>query len=148
VRISPLSLSLSAALLLAAAGCDRDEQLDSREIDPPVFKGADVVVRPIGEAGVVELRVGQVLAVQLKSTFDWRVEGSPVLVRQEGTLWAPADRAGRDRGATGGPNWQVFGYRAVQPGQETLHFVEARGWEPDTITGRYDLTVRIQPASD
>lgn len=148
VKFSTLPVSLSAVLLLASVGCDRREPLDFRELDPPVFEGADVVVRPVGEEGVVDLRAGQVLAVQLKSTFDWREEGSPVLMRQEGRLGAPADRAGRDQGATGGLNWQVFAYRAEQPGQETLHFVEARGWEPDTVIGRYDLTVRIQPASE
>jgi predicted secreted protein len=148
---SPSSLvRLSAILLLAtvATGCDRREQLDFRELNPPVFEGTDVVVRPVGDEGDVELRAGQVLAVEMKSSFDWREASPPVLLRQQERLGAPADRAGRDQGATGGLNWQVFVYRAVEPGEETLHFVEARGWEPDNITDRYDLTIRVRPATD
>ena len=145
---APVRRFAIALLVMLAAACTPRETLDFSEVEPPTSRDADVVIRPVGDSGMVELRAGQVLAVEMKSTFAWREASPPILLRRQETFGAPADRAGRDRGTTGGPTWQVFVYRALQPGEATVEFVEARPWEPDNITDRYALIVRVLPASD
>lgn len=66
------------------------------------------------------------------------------------SVWRPAAPPFATFGATvigtSGGSWQILIYRAVNPGEETVHLVEARPWEPENITGRYSLVVRISPA--
>lgn len=133
------------ALGLGLVACGRQDNLDLRELDPPAAPGATVTMRPLGDEGQVDMAVGQTLALQMKSHFEWREAAAPTLLDRDDILWAPADRAGRDQGATGAESWQVFVYRAVEPGEETLTLVEARPWEPDQVVDRYTLTIRIRP---
>lgn len=133
------------ALGLGLVACGRQNELDFRELEPPKVPAAEVVMQPVGEAGQVDLEVGQTLALQMKSHFEWREAVDPTVLRRDDVLWGPADRAGRDQGATGTQSWQVFVYRAVEPGEETLALVEVRPWEPDQISDRYALTVRVRP---
>ncbi|MFT4912355.1 MAG: putative secreted protein [Brevundimonas sp.] len=132
-------------IALCLAGCDRTVGPNLTPVDPPSPSATAVHVRPVGDHGQVELAVGQTLALEMQSHFEWREVTPPALLRRDDILWGPADRAGRDRAATGSNNWQVFVYRAVEPGNETLSLIEARPWEPDQITGHYALTVRVRP---
>ena len=136
---------LLVGLALCLAACDRQAAPDFTPVDPPSPPGTAVHVRPVGDRGEVEMAVGQTLALEMQSHFEWRETAAPTLLRREGILWGPADRAGRDGAATGSDSWQVFVYRAVAPGNETLSLIEARPWDPDQITGRYALTVRVRP---
>lgn len=132
-------------LVLCLAGCDRPAGPDLTPVAPPSPSATAVHVRPVGDHGQVEMAVGQTLALEMQSHFEWREVAAPTLLRREDVLWGAADRAGRGGGATGSDSWQVFVYRAVEPGNETLSLTEARPWEPDQITGRYTLTVQVRP---
>ncbi len=136
---------LLLGLGLCLAACDRQTAQDLAQLDPPSPTGGAVHVRPVSDHGQVELAVGQTLALEMRSHFEWREAAAPSRLRREDILRGPADRAGRDGTATGTDSWQVFVYRAVEPGDETLSLVEARPWEPDQITDRYALTVRVRP---
>lgn len=131
-------------LFLGLTACGRQPGPDLTPVDPPPAPGDAVHVRPVGDSGHVELRVGQTLALEMQSRFEWREAAAPTLIRRDDVLWAPADRAGQNPGSTGNSSWQVFIYHALQPGEETLTLVEARPWEPDQIIDRYVLTVQIQ----
>ena len=144
-----MSALIGVAVALSAAGCERRANPDFTPVEPPPVDGPAVHLRPVDATAEVDLVVGQTLAVELDTHFNWREETSPTLLRQIDTLWGPADRATRDEGVTGGRYWQVFVYRAERPGEETLRLVEAREWEPETITDRHTLTVRVRlPADD
>tara|TARA_R110000764_G_scaffold14119_6_gene40493 strand:- start:296 stop:715 length:420 start_codon:yes stop_codon:yes gene_type:complete len=129
-------------LTLGLVACEREAGPGTVPIAPPSPAVTAVHVRPVGNNGTVDLVAGQTLALEMKSGFEWREADAPTLLRREDVLWGPADTAGQ-AGATGADSWQVFVYRALGPGEETLALVEARPWEPDTITDRYTLTVRI-----
>tara|TARA_R110002051_G_scaffold90476_2_gene159365 strand:+ start:2763 stop:3206 length:444 start_codon:yes stop_codon:yes gene_type:complete len=131
-------------LILSLAACDRRSGPDFTPVEPPTPSGDVVHVRPYGDAERVELMVGQTLAVEMQSHFEWREAVAPTLLHRDDILWGPADRAGQDPGNTGNTSWQVFVYRAVEPGEESLTLVEARPWEPDHIIDRHVLTVQIQ----
>ncbi|WP_417232604.1 hypothetical protein [Brevundimonas sp.] len=135
-------------LILSLAACGRDAGPDFTPVDPPSPPGDAVHVQPIGDEGQVELVVGQTLALEMRSHFEWREAAAPTLLRRDDILWGPADRAGQDPGTTGNTSWQVFVYRAREPGEETLTLVEARPWEPEQIIDRYVLTVRIRADGD
>lgn len=134
---------VGVALCLTA--CERQAGLDFTPVDPPSPPGSAIHVRPIGDRGQVDLEVGQTLALEMQSHFEWREASAPTLLRRTDVLRAAADRAGRDQGVTGNATWQVFVYHAQNPGEETLTLVEARPWEPDQIINRYTLTVRVGP---
>jgi predicted secreted protein len=135
------------AIALCLVACDQQAVPDFTPVPPPSPTGDVVRVRPTGERGQVELAVGQTLALEMQSHFEWQETAAPTLLRRDDILWGAADRAGRDQAATGADNWQVFVYRALEPGEDTLDLVEARSWEPENIAGRYTLTVRVLPAA-
>jgi hypothetical protein len=134
-------------LTLGLAACGRQPGPDFTPVDPPSPSGDVVHVRPVGNSGQIDLVVGQTLALEMQSHFEWREAVAPTLIRRDDILWGPADRAGRDEAATGTDSWQVFVYRALEPGEETLSLVEARPWEPEQILDRYALVVRVRPRS-
>ena len=144
-----ISALIAVALAASAVGCERRANPDLTPIEPPPVEGPAVHLRPVGATSEIELVVGQTLAVELDTHFNWREESPPSLLRPVDTLQGPADRATRDEGVSGGRYWKVFVYRAERPGEETLRLVEAREWQPETITDRHTLTVRVRrPAGD
>jgi hypothetical protein len=145
VRRPAISALIAVAVAVSAAGCERRANRDFTPIEAPSVSGPAIQMRPGSMTSEVDLVVGQTLAVELDTHFNWREESAPTLLRQIDTLWGPADRATRDDAVTGGRYWKVFVYRAERPGEETLRLVEAREWEPETITDRYTLTVRVRP---
>ncbi|WP_339930148.1 protease inhibitor I42 family protein [uncultured Brevundimonas sp.] len=130
-------------LILSLTACDRHSGPDFTPVEPPTPSGDVVHVRPYGDAERVEVVVGQTLALEMQSHFEWREAAAPTLLHRDDILWGPADRAGRDLATSGNTSWQVFVYRAMKPGEETLTLVEARPWEPDHILDRHVLTVQI-----
>ncbi|GAA0867958.1 hypothetical protein GCM10009116_02850 [Brevundimonas basaltis] len=148
VRRPVIAALIAAALTVSAAGCERRANPDFTPIEPPAVGGPAVRIRPGGMTSEVDLVVGQTLAVELDTHFNWREESAPTLLRQIDTLWGPADRATRDEGVTGGRYWTVFVYRAEREGEETLRLIEAREWEPETITDRHTLSVRVRARAD
>lgn len=150
-RGAPTSRAALAAVLFLGQGlvaCDRADQPDFMSVEPPPVPGPAVHLRPGSMTADVDLTVGQTLAVELETHFDWREEAAPALLRLVDMLSGPANRATRDLGVTGGQYWKVFVYRAETPGEETLQWIEAREWDPETVTNRYTLTVRVTSQVD
>lgn len=148
VRRPAISALIAVAVTISASGCEQRANPDFTPVEPPPVGGPAVHIRPGGMTSEVDLVVGQTLAVELDTHFNWREESSPTLLRQIDTLWGPADRATRDEGVTGGRYWKVFVYRAENEGEETLRLVEAREWEPETVTDRHTLNVRVRARAD
>lgn len=133
------------AAVLAVAACDRSPP-PRRPIEPQPGVAADVILRPDEGETTAGLAVGQTLAIQLKTPFEWTEASPPGLLRRVDAAWSPADSGVRDRGETGGDQWQVFVYRAVGAGTETLVFNEVRPWEPDAVTRTARVRVVVRPA--
>jgi inhibitor of cysteine peptidase len=94
------------------------------------------IVRPT-EGGVSELRVGQLLQVELPGNastgYQWRLleDGSPILERIMPA--APAKEADEpaDPERVGTPSTSRWWFKAARPGRAVLRLVYQRPWEKD-----------------
>jgi predicted secreted protein len=111
--------------------------------DPPT------IVRPT-EGGVSELRVGQLLQVELPGNastgYQWQVveDGSPILERVMPV--APVKEADEpaDPKIVGAPSTSRWWFKAARPGRTVLRLVYERSWEkdvPPAQTADYSVTV-------
>lgn len=122
----------------------------SPEAAAPDGNAQQAIVRPV-EGGVSELRVGQVLEVELignaSTGYEWQLveDGSPVIERI--TPAASAAKADKppDSQVVGAPSTSHWRFKATQPGQTVLRLVYRRPWEKDVPPAQTaDYSIRVE----
>jgi inhibitor of cysteine peptidase len=95
----------------------------------------------------VTLRQGQILAVTLESNpttgYSWApVEKENSIFELFGDpIYIPAEQ---EEGAVGSGGWEIYYFRSISAGQETLELIYRRSWETDVEPAKtfsIDVTV-------
>jgi len=95
----------------------------------------DVNVDDDDDGGQVVLKQGQVLVVTLESNpstgYSWAVveNQNSILAQQGDSEFIQPEQS--DPPMVGAGGWEVFRFKAISPGQETLELVYRRAWETD-----------------